>query len=121
MTTLNYDDILRDHLVPRTPTTTSVTVNASGGAWVALVPPTIPAGNFRSYDLTIEGASAAYEMTWESSPAVGVAGMKVPADTLLQFSRVGTPNVDSTVAYPSFRALGGTGFTLRMTVFTPMR
>lgn len=120
---LTFDDAQREFVAPRIPTDHAVSALAAGAAWVTLSPPSTtdaPAGNFNSYDLIVEGASAAYEVTWKPSPAVGDRGISVPASTPMTFTRVATPYLTTAVGWPSFRAIGGTPLTVRMQVHRPM-
>lgn len=117
---LATDDAIRNHVSPNIPVVREVEVNGSAGAWVAVEPFDMPALNFNSYILLIEGASAAYEMTWEDSPSVPYRGITVPANTPLTTPRCATPSVEASAAWPSFRAIGVSGFTLRMVMFAPL-
>lgn len=120
---LTFDDAFREFVSPKIPTDHNVSALASGGAWATLTPPSTadaPAGNFNSYDLVVEGASAAYEVTWKPSPAVGDRGITVPANTPMTFTRVATPYLSTAVGWPSFRAIGATPITIRMQVHRSM-
>lgn len=114
------DDAIRDDAMPTVPTVLDVVVNAAGGAWVALAPPAGAAADLRCYELLIEGASAAYEVTWATAPGTGVRGVTIQAAIPLRTPRVASPNVGGGAAWPSFRAIGGAGFTLRMVFFCPL-
>lgn len=118
-----FDDIQREALAPTIPTDHAISALAAGGAWATLAPPSTddaPAANFGSYELVVEGASAAYEVTWKPSPIVGDRGITVPANTLMRFPRTATPYVSDAVGWPSFRAIGAAPVTIRAQVFRPL-
>jgi len=114
------DDAIRDDAMPTVPAVLDVAVNASSGAWVALTPPAGASADLRSYELLIEGASADYEMTWKSAPTTGDRGVTIQSETPLRTPRIASPNVGGGAAWPSFRALGVSGFTLRMVFYRPL-
>lgn len=114
------DDAIRDDAMPTVPDVLDVAANAAGGAWVALAPPAGAAADLRSYELLIEGASADYEVTWKTTPSVGDRGVTIQSETPLRTPRIASPNVGGGAAWPSFRAIGGSGFTLRMVFYRPL-
>jgi len=116
-----FDDAQRDAYAPSIVSHHSVSALAAGAAWVALEPPNVPAADLRSYVLMVEGASDAYEVTWKPSPAVGDRGLTMPAGVPMTFPRVASPGVSGSVnGWPSFRAIGGSGVTVRVAMFRPV-
>lgn len=121
--TWTFDDMQREALAPAIPTDHEVSALAAGSAWAALTPPSTddaPAQSFGSYELVVEGASAAYEVTWKVSPIIGDRGLTVPANTPMRFPRCVTPYLTELVGWPSFRAIGGAPITIRAQVFRPL-
>lgn len=117
-----FDDAQRDALSPAIVSHHNVSAPAAGSAWATLTPPAdVPAGDLRSYVLVVEGASDAYEVTWKPSPAVGDRGITVPAGVPMTFPRAASPATSGALnGWPSFRAIGGSGITVRVAMFRPV-
>lgn len=116
-----FDDAQRDAYAPSLVSHHSVSALAAGAAWATLTPPAGAAADLRSYVLVVEGASDAYEVTWKPTPGVGDRGLSMPAGVPMTFPRVASPGTSGSVnGWPSFRAIGGSGVTLRVAMFRPV-
>ncbi len=111
----NYEDNAREASAPTYPLVVEVTTDADPTAWTTITPPAEFQG--MSYALLIEGASAAYELTFKPSPVTGDKGVRIPANTPLNPTpRLATPTyAGARCGWPSVRA--GTSFALRMMLF----
>lgn len=115
-----YEDMKHDHIAPHFPGDVSVAVNAAGGAWVQIAPPSYPENNRKSYRLMVGAAAAAWEINFSpTQPDVSEAGMAVPAGVVWESPRLAAP--DGTIAgWPWFRSKGGSPETLRTIMFVPV-
>jgi hypothetical protein len=115
------DQVLREQAMPTVPVNLSVNVNAAAGAWVTLTPPSgVPTGDLNAYQLILEGASADYEVTWKATPGTPDRGITIQAGIPFVTPRFAPPTIANGSPWPSFRATGGSGFTLRMVFCYPL-